>query len=352
VHSLGILGVLDQVLESRGGAGNGGSGGLTVRESVALWIMNLITDDVVNGCTLRGGTFSGRGFVDYMKAEGEGVGLGEMVREPFNEYDFGHIAMTYTGLLTLRQISKEKEANTTQNTTGIGILKNTTGLVEHYKGHILKSLKPLQQSNGSFTACTGQCGSESDMRFTFCAVAIAYMLGDRSMSSFDKRRTLEFIKNCRGYDGGFSLVEGQESHGGSTLCAVASLELMGELGNVLDGEDGWRDQLVQWCVMKQKGGLVGRTNKVEDSCYSFWVGGTLKLLGKEDLLDHGRMRDFLMRCQHPKFGGFGKAIGSFPDVLHSFYSLCWLSISKSVPNLTEVDVALGCAADLALLYRV
>lgn len=34
-----------------------------------------------------------------------------------------------------------------------------------------------------------------------------------------------------------------------------------------------------------------------------------------------------MTCQSP-YGGFGKVVGANPDLLHSFYSLAWLSLSR------------------------
>lgn len=40
------------------------------------------------------------------------------------------------------------------------------------------------------------------------------------------------------------------------------------------------------------GGIAGRVNKIPDSCYSFWNGWTLKLLG-QDLLDKERLMEFL-----------------------------------------------------------
>jgi len=152
-------------------------------------------------------------------------------------------------------------------------------------------------------------------------------------------------------------VVGGEAHGGSTLCAVASLKLMGILDEVVD--EKWRGELINWCVMKQISGMQGRTNKVEDSCYSFWVGGTLKLLGGgvEKLLDKEKLDGYLMRAQHKKFGGFSKAIGDSPDVLHSFYSLAWLSVGKGEGEegergkLGNVDVALGCGGEVAKMFH-
>ena len=43
--------------------------------------------------------------------------------------------------------------------------------------------------------------------------------------------------------------------------------------------------------------------------------------------------------------GFGKTAQSPPDVLHTFYSLAYLSLSGGVEGLGGVDVELGCDAE-------
>ena len=40
---------------------------------------------------------------------------------------------------------------------------------------------------------------------------------------------MSFIESCESYDGGISLIPGQESHGGSLYTALAALALMGRL---------------------------------------------------------------------------------------------------------------------------
>jgi len=72
--------------------------------------------------------------------------------------------------------------------------------------------------------------------------------------------------------------------------------------------------------------MCGRPNKLEDTCYSYWVGGTLHLLNESHLLNGWALRDYVLSCQST-YGGFGKLVGAMPDVLHSFYSLAWLSLS-------------------------
>ena len=63
--------------------------------------------------------------------------------------------------------------------------------------------------------------------------------------------------------------------GGSTFCAVAALSLMGKLKEVFS--PGERESLMKWCLLRQQTGFQGRPNKPTDTCYSFWVGATLKV---------------------------------------------------------------------------
>ena len=74
-------------------------------------------------------------------------------------------------------------------------------------------------------------------------------------------------------------------------------------------------------------GMQGRPNKPEDTCYSYWIGGTLNLLSESHLLDGDALRRYVLSCQTP-YGGFGKAMCAMPDLLHSFDSMAWLSLSK------------------------
>ena len=37
------------------------------------------------------------------------------------------------------------------------------------------------------------------------------------------------------------------------------------------------DKLKSWCLRRQKDGFQGRPNKPVDTCYSFWVGASLKV---------------------------------------------------------------------------
>lgn len=63
--------------------------------------------------------------------------------------------------------------------------------------------------------------------------------------------------------------------GGSTFCAIASLHLMGTLDKCFSKYN--LERLKRWCLIRQKNGFQGRPNKPVDTCYSFWVGASLKV---------------------------------------------------------------------------
>lgn len=86
--------------------------------------------------------------------------------------------------------------------------------------------------------------------------------------------------------------------------------------------------LLEWCLQRQAadGGFQGRRNKPSDTCYAFWIGGVLKMIGAYHLIDHGALREFLLTCQ-TCYGGFSKfPDDGLPDIYHSYYGLAALSL--------------------------
>lgn len=237
-----------------------------------------------------------------------------------HNHSYGHIAMTYTALCTLAALGDD--------------------LSRVNRKGVLESVANLQRDDGSF-----QCiavGSEHDMRFLYCACVICHLLND--WSSLNKDKAVSYIESCIAYDGGISLLPGQEGHGGSTFCAVAALLLMDCLSDTLD-KDGRRQRLIHWCTHRQVGGMQGRPNKAEDTCYSYWIGATLTLLGKNDLLDHEQLQNYVLSCQ-TKMGGFSKILGAYPDILHAFYSMSYLSLSsKDKFELKKLNCTIGIRED-------
>lgn len=186
---------------------------------------------------------------------------------------------------------------------------------------IISSLRYLQSNDGNFRSCNS--GGEADMRFVYCACAISALLND--WSGFDIKQTIHFINSCRRYDGAFALQPDGEGHGGSTYLAVASLSLLNVLHEIAD-----RESLLTWCLMNQGSGYCGRPNKPQDSCYSFWVGASIRLLGAEHLTNSIANAAHLLQCAHCKLGGFSKHEDGYPDLMHSYMALAGLSIIDEI----------------------
>ena len=112
----------------------------------------------------------------------------------------------------------------------------------------------------------------------------------------DVEKATNFLLSIQSYEGGFAQNIGRESHGGSTYCALAALQLMGKL-DVISEES--RSRLIYWCLNRQQSGFNGRPNKPADTCYSFWVGASLTLLGAKDFINKECNFSFLMTTQVP-----------------------------------------------------
>jgi protein farnesyltransferase subunit beta len=131
-----------------------------------------------------------------------------------------------------------------------------------------------------------------------------------------------FIKSCQTYEGGFSSAsqpyfspepEGPptlldfprpplgEAHGGYTFCSLASWIMLQPYLSMQ--EPSFQrpilnfKTLLRWLVQMQGsevelGGFKGRTNKLVDGCYSWWVGGCFALLSSLGIVgSHGHDRD-------------------------------------------------------------
>lgn len=77
----------------------------------------------------------------------------------------------------------------------------------------------------------------------------------------------DYLRKCQTYEGGFGGESFNEAHGGYNFCALASLLILNKT-QYCDV-----NSQIHWLVsrqMKYEGGFQGRTNKLVDSCYSFW----------------------------------------------------------------------------------
>ncbi|XP_020635693.3 geranylgeranyl transferase type-1 subunit beta isoform X2 [Pogona vitticeps] len=182
------------------------------------------------------------------------------------------------------------------------------------------SLQVLPTEDSDF--CAVLEGSENDMRFIYCAACICYMLND--WSGMDTKKAIDYIRRSMSYDNGLAQGAGLESHGGSTFCGIASLCLMGKLEEVFSEKE--LDRIRRWCIMRQQNGYHGRPNKPVDTCYSFWVGATLKLLKIFQYTNYEKNRNYILSTQDRLVGGFAKWPDSHPDALHAYFGICGLSL--------------------------
>mmetsp|Transcript_772 Transcript_772/g.1187 ORF Transcript_772/g.1187 Transcript_772/m.1187 type:complete len:345 (+) Transcript_772:28-1062(+) len=226
------------------------------------------------------------------------------------KHDYSHITHTYTALAVLKMLGDDYSRVNREA--------------------VIRSVKRLQNENGSFNCLAS--GSESDMRFVYCAACICHLLND--WNGMDVELTANYIASCQNYDGAMGQAPGQESNGGGTYCAIASLQLMGKLDEIPD-----RELLLHWLMDRQISGFQGRPNKVADTCYSWWIGASLQILGHFDLVSEDICRGFHFQCQ-ANIGGFSKVPGVHPDVLHTYFSLAALQMLGD-DSLQHINYPIG-----------
>lgn len=228
-------------------------------------------------------------------------------------YDTSHVAMTYTALANLLILGDD--------------------LSRVNKVAVVAGIRRLQLPNGSFYSTAE--GSENDMRFVYCAACVCYMLQD--WSAMDAQKAADFIKSSQGYDSGIGQGPSLESHGGSTFCGIAALTLMGKLEATFSPSQ--LEGLRKWCIFRQQTGFQGRPNKAVDTCYSFWIGASLQLLGSIQLVEKEWNRRYVLSTQE-EYGGLSKWPDYTPDPLHTYLGLCGLSLNGE-EGLAPVHAALN-----------
>jgi len=199
------------------------------------------------------------------------------------------------------------------------------------KKAVLAGLKACQRPNGCFGFFSSP--SETDLRFVYSACVSCYILDD--WGDLDVDKIVEYIHSCQRYDYSFGMEPDCESHGSACYLAVASLWLMGRLDELRH-----KDELIKWLIILQALGFCGRPNKDEDSCYTFWIGSTLEILGVYDeVIETNHLRMFVLDCEGQR-GGFSKMYNSDPDPLHTHHSLFGLSL-LNLDGLPKIHPAFG-----------
>ncbi|KAI4102307.1 MAG: hypothetical protein LQ339_004662 [Xanthoria mediterranea] len=196
---------------------------------------------------------------------------------------------------------------------------------------------------------------EAHAGWTYCAIAALSLLGTlhprvkpRQLaqpwpSDDSVERMLGWLVNLQ-----TSLLQEEDLSISDSTEAIAQLGLENEAQQtpvestqVLSPEDPLTDGVdaeplydeLQWA------GLTGRCNKVADTCYTFWAGGSLTILNSVHLLDQGALRRYLLEKTQHRIGGFGKLPGDAPDIMHSCLGLAGLA-GMGEPDLMPYDPSL------------
>ncbi|KAJ7076543.1 terpenoid cyclases/protein prenyltransferase alpha-alpha toroid [Mycena belliarum] len=257
----------------------------------------------------------------------------------------------------------------------------------------------LKQPDGSFLVARH---SEVDVRGIYCLLVTATLLDIITPELV--AGTAAFVASCQTYEGGFSsasqpyygppssttapptLLQSPrpalgEAHGGYTFCALASwVMLQPFLPSPSSPSQPKinRKSLVRWLVQMQGapvelGGFKGRTNKLVDGCYSWWVGGAFALLESlginsasvapisvekdgqtetdtdwddidDSLMNRKALQEYILYAgQHP-VGGLRDKPPKNADAYHTLYCLAGLSSAqhKVVPSPTRQAELLDC----------
>lgn len=144
----------------------------------------------------------------------------------------------------------------------------------------------------------------------YCLLATSLMLDILTPELV--KGTATFVASCQTYEGGFASSSQPyftlgtptplahprpalgEAHGGYTFCYIASWLILHPFIAELPEESRPTINtklLLRWLVQMQGieselGGFKGRTNKLVDGCYSWWVGGAFALIDALGVSEH------------------------------------------------------------------
>lgn len=206
---------------------------------------------------------------------------------------------------------------------------------------------PYRRSKQRAVGFAVHADGEVDTRGTYCAIAIASMLN--IMTPQLAEGVAEYVASCQTYEGGIGGESGVEAHGGYAYCGLATMILLQQT-QLLDLKS-----MLRWAVHRQlsiEGGFNGRTNKLVDGCYSYWVGAMLPLLqlaqtAASQQQPHKslhppiptfqplQLQKYLLLCcadpptvQPNSRGGMRDKPGKGPDYYHTCYCLSGLSVAQ------------------------
>jgi geranylgeranyl transferase type-1 subunit beta len=254
-------------------------------EEIELGLRFVINNAVIYNNKIkgfRGGTFSGWSYNNNYKNNMK-----------CNSQDKPHIAATYCALSIFKMCNYSLDSVNGLDKISLKfqeVLQNDKIIFDDE--HIIKEIQLSQNECGQISAQSFD--TENDVRFFYCAMSIFKLLGkdnNEIKNLINYEASHKFLNSIQSYEGGFSMVDEGESNAGTTFTAIASYKILG-----LDIPN--KNKLINWlCSRNSSLGVNGRTNKIPDSCYSFWVMGSLSNLGFLELFDREHTINFLLNCQ-------------------------------------------------------
>ncbi|KAI1003713.1 Geranylgeranyl transferase type-2 subunit beta 1 [Podosphaera aphanis] len=200
-----------------------------------------------------------------------------------------------------------------------------------FQGGKLKVAKWITNLQDSETGTwAGDEWGEKDTRFLYSALNALSLLDMLHLVNTEK--VVQYVVSCANADGAYGTCPGAESHSGQVFACLGALSICGRLDTVD------KDKLGGWLSERQvdDGGLNGRPEKLEDVCYSWWVGCSLTMINRLHWIDGEKLTQFILRCQDTENGGFSDRPGNQVDVFHTVFGIAGLSL-LGYPGLEEVD---------------
>ena len=321
VAALDLLDALDTVITAE------------ERQSWIKWIYSLQVDS---------GGF--RGF--------PGTNLGDRRSRTNAHWDMANLHQTFLGLVTLVMLGDD--------------LKRVS------RTACLQWVRSLAREHGGFGEMVGEGGivlGKDDLRSVYCAVGIVYVLASEGEGAqwLDRESIVRHLANCQDVEGAFGQSCLREPHAGLNFCGVGALELLDRIyGTSGKAQSVFASPLLDltanahWMLQRQTSwvndtdseddessdeaddaarndesskeqsaisvGFAGRSNKMADTCYCFWNGGALAILGSDGLIDVPGLRQYLYGDTQHMIGGFSKIPGAPPDLLHAYSGLAALAV--------------------------
>jgi len=248
------------------------------------------------------------------KCQNEGGGFGG------GPGQLSHLAPTYAAVNALAILSKEDE----------------TCLAVVDRPALAKWLHSLKLADGSFVM---HADGEVDIRGVYCALSVAALTNVITPEMLSN--TEKWLLSCQTYEGGFGGQPGMEAHGGYTFCGFAALYILKACHKCN------LRALLRWAVNRQmrfEGGFQGRTNKLVDACYSFWLGGLFPMLHAvlaadpsmnghlpchRWLFNQEAMQEYVLACCQDDRGGLIDKPGKYRDFYHTCYALSGIAVAQN-----------------------